>query len=139
MKKLTILFLLFSNVALAQFGVSAHQSELPFIGFNYELDERWRPELRIGTDNYFELVSVELDLSYDILNKEEYEFYAGAGLRLNYWDGVVIPLGLNIFPFQSKSFGFHIELSPIIVFDDEPLLRGSWGIRYRFLRKNNDS
>jgi hypothetical protein len=47
--------------------------------------------------------------------------------------GLVIPVGLNIFPFETKSFGFHIELSPIIAFDDEALLRGSWGIRYRFL------
>lgn len=133
MKKLSIIFVFLSNVAFAQFGVSVHQSELPFVGFNYEFSERLRPELRIGTDNYFENVSVEVIGTYDILNKEDYEFYAGAGARFNLLDGLVIPVGLNIFPFQSKSFGFHIELSPIISFDDSSLLRGSWGIRYRFL------
>lgn len=133
MKKLSIIFVFLSNVAFAQFGVSVHQSELPFVGFNYEFSERLRPELRIGTDNYFENVSVEVIGTYDILNKEDYEFYAGAGVRFNLLDGLVIPVGLNIFPFQSKSFGFHIELSPIISFDDSSLLRGSWGIRYRFL------
>jgi hypothetical protein len=133
MKKLTLILLLASNVAFAQFGVSAHQSELPFIGFNYEFMDRLRPELRIGTDNYFELISIEAVATYDLLNKESYEFYAGAGARFNMFGGLVIPVGLNIFPFETKSFGFHIELSPIIAFDDEALLRGSWGIRYRFL------
>ena len=139
MKKLTILFLFISNLALAQFGVSAHQSELPFIGFNYEFSEHLRPELRFGTDNYFENISIELVATYDILNKEDYEFYAGAGVRLNMFEGMVVPVGLNIFPFQAKSFGFHIELSPIISFDDSSLLRGSWGIRYRFLKGEDES
>ena len=132
MKKLIVIFLFISNATFAQFGVSAHQSELPFIGFNYEFIERIRPELRIGTDTYFEDISVEIECSYDILNKEDYEFYAGAGLRFNLFDGVVIPVGLNIYPFASKNFGFQIELSPIFAFDDDALLRGSWGIRYRF-------
>lgn len=133
MKKLAIIILFLSNVSFAQFGVSAHQSELPFIGFNYEFNEHLRPELRLGTDNYFEDISIEVVATYDILNKESYEFYAGAGARFNMFDGMVIPVGLNIFPFEAKSFGFHIELSPIITFGDDSLLRGSWGIRYRFL------
>jgi hypothetical protein len=133
MKKLTIIFLLTSNAVFAQFGVSAHQSDIPFVGFNYEFSQHLRPELRIGTDNYFELVSIELVATYDILDEEDYEFYAGAGARFNLYGGMVVPVGLNIFPFSNKSFGFHIELSPIISFDDESLLRGSWGIRYRFL------
>lgn len=138
MKKLTLIFVLFSNIALAQFGVSAHQSELPFIGFNYEFNDHLRPEIRIGTDNYFDNISVEIIATYDILNKQDYEFYAGAGVRFNLFDGAVIPVGLNIFPFETKSFGFHIELSPLISFDDESLLRGSWGIRYRFLNQKSD-
>jgi hypothetical protein len=132
MRKFTVLFLLFCNTAFAQFGVNIHQSEIPFVGFNYEFSERWRPEVRFGTDNFFENVSIELVACYDILNKQDYEVYAGAGARFNLLDGMVIPVGLNIFPFAKKNFGFHIELSPIISFDDSSLLRGSWGIRYRF-------
>jgi hypothetical protein len=137
MKNLTIIFLFVSNIAFAQFGVSAHQSEISFVGFNYEFSDHLRPKLRIGTDNYFENLSIELMATYDILNKEDYEFYAGAGFNL--LEGMVIPVGLNIFPFQSKKFGYHIELSPIISFDDSSLLRGSWGIRYRFLKNQNYS
>ena len=139
MKKLTIIFLLISNAVFAQFGVSAHQSSIPFVGFYYEFTNHIRPELRIGTDNYFELVSIELAATYDILDKQDYEFYAGAGARFNSYEGLVIPVGLNIYPFSTKSFGFHIELTPVISFDDESLLRGSWGIRYRFLKGNDQS
>jgi len=136
MKKLTIIFLLVCNSAFAQLGVNIHQSEIPFVGFNYEFADRIKPELRFGTDNYFENVSVEIIGTYDILNKTDYEVYAGAGARFNLLEGLVIPVGLNVFPFATKSFGFHIELSPIISFDDSSLLRGSWGIRYRFLKAN---
>jgi hypothetical protein len=133
MKKLIIILLFISNAAFAQFGVSAHQSELPFVGFYYEINDHIRPELRLGTDNYLEDISIELVATYDIINKEDYEFYAGAGARFNIFEGMVIPVGLNIFPFESKSFGFQIELSPILFGDSGDLLRGSWGIRYRFL------
>jgi hypothetical protein len=88
------------------------------------------PGSNFGTNNYFEHVSIELIASYDILNKKDYEVHDGAGARFNLLDGMVIPMGLNILPFTTKSFGFHIELSPIIAFDDNSLLRGSWGIRY---------
>lgn len=48
-------------------------------------------------------------------------------------DGIVIPVGLNIYPLPFKNFGFHMELAAIA--GDGGILRGSWGIRYRFLRK----
>jgi hypothetical protein len=46
--------------------------------------------------------------------------------------GLVVPLGINIYPLTTKQFGFHIELAPII--GESGVLRGSWGIRYRFTR-----
>jgi len=69
-------------------------------------------------------------VTYDIFNKDYYEFYAGLGGRITTFAGVVIPIGLNIYPFAVKNFGFHIELAPII--GDSAILRGSWGIRYKF-------
>lgn len=120
-------------IAFGQFGISYHQSNLPFAGLNYEIKNKLRPELRVGTDNYFEAMSIEGILTYDLSNKEEYEFYAGLGVRVNGFTGLVIPLGLNIYPLNTKQFGFHIELAPII--GESSLLRGSWGIRYRFAKK----
>jgi len=97
---------------------------------SYEIKNKWRPEFRIGTDNYFEAMSVEGIITHDFFNKEDYELYAGIGGRVNGFAGLVVPLGLNIYPLSAKQFGFHIELAPIV--GESSLLRGSWGIRYRF-------
>ena len=118
------------SIAFGQLGVAYHQSGLPFAGINYEFGDRFRPEVRIGTDSYFDGFTVEGVFTYDILNKDAYEFYGGVGVRAADSPGVVIPIGFNFYPFAVKNFGFHMELSPI--FDEDGILRGSFGIRYRF-------
>lgn len=133
MKKITLfLFFFLPFLSFGQFGVGYFQSNVPYVGFNYEINERIKPEIRIGTDRYFSDFTLEADVTYDILNKADYEFYAGLGYITNYNEGFVIPLGLNIFPFEKKDFGFLIEVSPII--GDDSILRGSLGIRYRFTK-----
>lgn len=62
-------FGLISTVSFAQWTVSYHQSNLPFLGVNKQLGERWLPELRVGTDQYFSDLSIELDANY-ILKKQ---------------------------------------------------------------------
>ena len=131
-KLLTIVFCFFSaNLAFAQFGVSFHQSNLPFVGFNYEIADRFVPELRLGMDTRLENMSVEAVATYQFINKEEVEVYAGIGGRANINAGLVAPIGAHFFPFASKNFGFHLEVTPIIS-EGDPIVRGSWGIRYRF-------
>ncbi|HVG41451.1 MAG TPA: hypothetical protein VM888_07545 [Chitinophagaceae bacterium] len=125
-------FFVLPSLAFSQFGISFHQSNLPFVGLHYEIKNKWRPELRIGTDNFFESTSLEGVVTYDIVENEDYEIYAGLGGRINQFNGLVIPIGINIFPFTIKQFGFHVELAPLI--GNESILRGSWGIRYQFNR-----
>jgi hypothetical protein len=133
MKSLIIVVLTFTPCILfGQFTVDYHQSNFPFIGLGYELKDKLRPALRIGTNDFLEDISIEGVITYDVLNKEEYEFYSGIGIRTNNITGLVIPIGLNFYPFLTKNFGFQIEVTPII--GDEEILRGSWGIRYRFSR-----
>ena len=127
---LTVLLLLGANISFGQLGISFHQSNIPFIGFNYEIKEKFIPEIRIGTDNYFESTSVEADVMYKILRKDDLDFYAGIGARINGYAGIVVPIGLNIYPLTNKKFGCHIEAAPIV--GENFILRGSWGIRYRF-------
>jgi hypothetical protein len=129
---ITILFFAVPSFAFAQFGVNFHQSNLPFVGLNYEIKNRFRPELRIGTDNYFDETTLEAVVTYDLAEKEDYEVYAGVGGRINKFEGVVFPVGVNVYPLSAKQFGFQIELAPII--GETSVLRGSWGIRYRFRR-----
>lgn len=130
------LFVLCGSIqAHAQWGVSYHQSALPFVGVNYTFSERFMPELRLGTDQYLSDVSLEVTFSYQYVQREEYQLYAGIGILVREYEaGVVIPAGMLIYPFENKKFGFHIEAAPVI-FDWDSILRGSWGIRYRFLRE----
>lgn len=135
-KLLIMIFCLFSiNTSFAQFGVSVHQSNLPFVGFNYEIADRFLPELRLGIDTHLDNMSVEAVATYQFINNEDLEVYAGLGGRANNVAGLVTPVGAHFFPFPSKNFGFHIELAPII--SGSPIVRGSWGIRYRFKEKEN--
>lgn len=128
-----IAIIVFPCLVFSQFGVAFHQSNLPFLSINYEIKNRLRPEIRLGTDHYFDALSFEGVVNYDLLQREEYEFYTGLGIRTNGFTGLVIPVGLNVYPLATKQFGFHIELAPIIRY--EHLMRGSWGIRYRFAKK----
>ncbi len=128
---LSIFFI--SNNSFAQLGVSFNQSNLPFVGISYEINNRFIPELRIGTDNYIADTSLELAVNYIFKRTEMVNIYVGLGGRLGDFEGLVVPIGLNIYPFEKKNFGFQMELTPIL--RESSLLRGSWGIRYRFGNK----
>ncbi|MFC5626751.1 hypothetical protein [Algoriphagus winogradskyi] len=136
MKKIVLIacFCLFSSVAFSQTTITFHQSNLPFLGVNYQFGEKFIPEFRLGTDQYIEDLSAELVANYIFKKKDNFEFYGGAGFRVGSFDGIVIPVGLNIYPFDQKDFGFHIEGAPILGFSDDSLFRGSFGIRYRFAK-----
>jgi len=95
---ITLIISLVPLIAFGQFGVDYNQSNLPFVGLSYEFKDKFRPELRIGTDNYFEDISLEGILSYDILNRDNYEFYGGLGFRSQDFNGLVIPIGFNFNP-----------------------------------------
>src|SRR6056297_2374290 len=95
--------------ASAQFGVSYHQSSIPNLGFNFEYQDRYFAELRFGPNQYFEDLALELTANYIFLTTEEYDFYGGIGGRTTRLSGLVIPAGVNIYPFDNKNFGFHIE------------------------------
>lgn len=136
MKKLQLLLVMaafcFCAKSYGQLGVSYHQSNLPFVGINYEIGDRFVPEVRVGTDYFLSDLSFEAVVNYKFITREDYDFYAGLGGRVAGFSGVVVPVGFNFYPFAEKNFGFHIEVAPII--GESNLVRGSWGIRYRFGR-----
>jgi hypothetical protein len=120
--------------AKVQLGISYHQSALPFVSINYTFAKRLMPELRLGTDRYLEDVSVEGVLTYQYLQREDYSLYAGLGFFYDDFGSASVPLGLLVFPFENKSFGFHMEATPLIG-EGINIFRGSWGIRYRFTKE----
>ena len=134
MKKLILLviFGLVSTVSFAQWTVSYHQSNLAFVGVNKQLGEKWLPEFRVGTDNFFSDVSLELVINRVFYKNDRLDVYGGFGGRVQSFEGFVIPAGINIYPFDKKDFGFHIEAAGLV--GNESIFRGSFGIRYRFLK-----
>ena len=99
-------FLFISNHSFAQLGVSFNQSNLPFVGFSYEIKNRFIPELRIGADNYIEDISLELAVNYIFMRNETVIAYAGIGGRVGSFEGLVVPLGLNIYSFEKRILDF---------------------------------
>ncbi|PKD19597.1 hypothetical protein APR41_03045 [Salegentibacter salinarum] len=131
LKCILVLSIFFISIkSFAQLGVSFHQSNLPFVGISYEINNKFLPELRIGADNYIEDTSLEFAVNYIFKRNEIVNIYAGVGGRIGSLEGIVVPVGLNIYPFEKKNFGFQIELAPIL--RESSVLRGSGGIRYRF-------
>ncbi|WP_332912169.1 hypothetical protein [Algoriphagus boritolerans] len=122
-----------STASFAQWTVSYHQSNLPFLGVNKQLGEKWLPEFRVGTDNFIDNVSLELVINHIFYKNDRIDFYGGLGGRIQSFEGLVIPVGLNIYPFERKDFGLHIEAAQFI--GEGNIFRGSFGIRYRFLKE----
>lgn len=134
---LFLFFLCFSTIVCAQLGVGYYQSNLPFVAISYEFKNKLRPEVRFGSDNYLNNVGLEGIMNYNFIKNDDFECYIGLGGRLNMFDGVVIPVGLNFYLLPEKRFGLHIELAPIFTSNQftENILRGSRGIRYRFAKE----
>lgn len=107
----------------AQIGLAFHQTSAPFVGVNYQIGDQFLPEFRfISGDPEGEFV-----FNYIFLNNSVSQSYVGVGISSI--QDLVVPVGMNFYPFDNKNFGFHMELSYLFASD---WLRASWGIRYRF-------
>jgi hypothetical protein len=61
-------------------------------------------------DDYFEDLSFEVICTYDIINKDSYEFYGGLGGRFVDFGGVVIPWGSQFIHLRRKVLAFIWKL-----------------------------
>ncbi|HEX8505978.1 MAG TPA: hypothetical protein VF630_11485 [Hymenobacter sp.] len=127
-----ILFICLNSLpAQAQFNVAYHQSALPFASLSYDF-QRFHPDIRVSTDAFTSDLSAELTLNYKFVNKDDYYVYGGIGGRTNRIAGGVVPIGLVVFPFAKKRLGFHSEVAIIGLGESGTVLRGSWGLKFRF-------
>jgi len=131
---LSLLLLSFNNRCLGQFSLSYHYSSLNKFGLAYNLSQRFWAELKIYSNTYIEDFTPELTLLYNVSVKDYHEFYIGAGGVINYFTGIVLPIGLQVRPFENfKKLSFQIEFEPTIDIENEDLLiQSSAGIRYTF-------
>ncbi|UZD21250.1 outer membrane insertion C- signal [Algoriphagus halophytocola] len=143
MKKLVLLsFALFAFISLAKAQVSAGvnlQSSETFVTIGTDPSKQIFGEARIGTGGD---VGVELMGAYNIIRKEDVNFYAGLGLGLdddrnhNHDDEddiyIAIPIGLLVTPFNSKNLGLVLEAAPILADDHGDYFRAGFGFKYTF-------
>lgn len=134
-----ISFFLYQITAFSQpVGVTFHQSStITKVGVFYEIKDLVIIEARIWDAMIFEDFSFEVAAMGKFLRRENYELYGGVGQSVSpYTDlhGIIVLLGTNIYPFSNKKIGFHVELSPLFPEEENIIgvVRGSWGLRYRF-------
>jgi hypothetical protein len=131
-----ILFVLLSylnNKGFSQMSISYYSSSLSKIGLGYNINERWWSELRLYSNTTVENITPELVLLYTIVKKDKHTIYVGLGGNVNFFNGLVVPIGVQFSPLEKlDKFAFHIEFQPTIDFESSMILQSSWGLRYRF-------
>ena len=132
-----IFFIFCNNRTTAQLNIGYNHSNIgSLVSVNYQLKKfnRFEPGLRLSLDNYVEDLHLEPVLQFQIIQKQDYVFYAGAGMWLDGFNNtLILPLGLNFVPFSNKQFQINTEVTPIFI--DGMILRGSIGIKYQFASK----
>ena len=137
-KKARILILfgflsLLNNKGFSQMSISYYSSSLSKIGLGYNFKDRFWSELRLYSNTTLDNITPELVLCYNIVKKDKHNIYVGLGGNVNYFNGIVVPIGVQFSPFEKlDKFSFHIEFQPTIDFESATLLQSSWGLRYRF-------
>ena len=124
---------LFGVNGFSQVSVSFYNSSLSKIGVAYNFNGKVWTELRVYSNTTFDNITPELVACYNVINKEKYNIYAGIGGVVNYYNGIVLPVGVQFSPFEKLSnFSLHIECQPTFDFEDDFILQSSWGLRFRF-------
>ena len=130
------LFSILSVKGFSQLSISYYSSSLSKIGLGYDFNDRLWSELRLYSNTFFDDITPELVLNYNISRKENHNIYLGLGVNVNYFTGIVMPIGVQFTPIEKfNSFSLHIEFQPTIDFDSDLILQSSWGLRYKFGKK----
>ncbi len=124
---------LFSKTGFSQLSVSYYASSLSKIGMGYNFSDRFWSELRIYSNTTIHDLTPELVACFNIVKKENHNVYLGLGVNVNYFNGFVLPIGVQFAPIEKfDRFSLHIELQPTLDTDTDLIFQGSWGLRYRF-------
>ncbi len=137
MKKLllTITLLFCFGMAKAQVGFSYLQSDVvSTFGVSSNPDKFFWGEARLTLDVNWENVGPELVGFFNVIRREDFDFFLGTGARFNALEGVILPaFGFKVKPIASKpDLTLHAE-GMFIAGVNADVFKGSLGIRY-FLR-----
>lgn len=120
-----------------QVSLSYQYSSLNKFGIGYDFTPQIRSELRLYSNTYIGDITPELVFMFNLKTRDTHEIYAGVGGVMNYFNGILVPAGIRVRPFENlRGLAFVIELEPTYDFDMEDILiQSSAGIRYTFGRK----
>ena len=133
---LSVLISIISIKGISQVSISYYSSSLSKIGVAYTFNDKLWSELRLYSNTSIDDITPELVVNYNISRKENHNIYLGLGVNVNYFNGIVVPIGIQFTPIEKfKNLALHIEFQPTIDFETDVLLQSSWGLRYRFEKK----
>ena len=125
-----LLLTLVANKGFSQTSLAYYNSSDSKIGLAHHFTEKIWGEARLSLT--FEDLNTEFVLCYDALKLKDYNFYVGLGAQIRDESGFVIPIGVQVAPFENfKNLSLHVELLPIFT-DYDTMLQSSIGIRYTF-------
>lgn len=128
-----LLFTLIANKGFSQTSLAYYNSSDSKIGLAYNFSEKLWGEARVGVT--FEDFNTDLILCYNALEINNYNFYLGLGAQLTDDSALIIPIGVQVAPFEKfKELSLHVELQPVIT-DYDTMLHSSIGLRYTFGKK----
>jgi hypothetical protein len=123
-----VVIFLFNGVARSQVSVSYYSSSLEKIGIGYEFSDKLWGEFRLYGNMMLENFTPEIVLCYDIMNISKSNLYVGIGGNVNFFAGIVLPVGVQFTPLEAfDNFSLHFEFQPMIDFMREGIiLQTSW-------------
>ncbi len=129
----TIIAILFALNSFSQFSISYYNSSMSKVGVAYDFDSKLWTELRLYGNTWSQNITPEAVLCYNLKETENHNIYIGLGANVNYFSGVVLPVGVQFSPFGNfDKFSLHIEIQPTFDISNDLILQSSWGLRYRF-------
>jgi hypothetical protein len=134
--KILFLFIFLSLTSYkgySQLSISYYSSSLSKVGLGYNFNERFWSELRLYSNTDVGNITPELVICYNIAKKERHQIYLGLGANVNYFTGLVLPVGVQFTPIEKfDRFSLHIELQPTLDIESDLIIQSSWGLRYKF-------
>tara|TARA_R110001583_G_scaffold123940_1_gene275399 strand:+ start:15978 stop:16397 length:420 start_codon:yes stop_codon:yes gene_type:complete len=128
-----LLFTLIANKGFSQTSISYYNSSDSKIGLAHNFSEKLWGEARVAVT--FEDFNTDFVLSYNVFEINNYNLYLGLGAQINDDSGLIIPIGVQVAPFEKfKELSLHVELQPIFTENDSKL-QSSIGLRYTFGKK----
>lgn len=134
---LLILFVLLAGAVHAQLGVSLNTGSLSFAEVNYEWNRRILVGVRMDTEAYLESAGPEAIAAYVIRAQPWADAYVGLGYKTQSLNGPLIPMGLNVYPFDYPQLGLSMELA--VLYPEALVLRSTIGLRYRFIKQKDNN